>query len=233
MTERLIERGVPRGKAATTFNWADEEAIHSGGGYDLEPLQFRGRFNFVYGGNLGSVQGLETLIEAACLASRTAPEIQLTLIGGGLERDRLSVLIDELGSGVVKLHPVVSQSQISDVFAAADVLVAHLIDDPLFEITIPSKTQFYMAMGKPILMAVRGESAAIIEDCGAGLSVEPQNVEAVAQAMLHMAGLPRADLEVMGARARSAYEARFSFDSALSEIDGHLARVTGKAPASV
>ncbi len=228
MTERLIERGVPRCKAATTFNWADEEAVRYGGGFDVEYLEFQGRFNFVYGGNLGSVQGLETLVRAACLAQTTAPEIQLTLIGDGLERDALAALIAELGGEGVKLRSGVSQSQIGDVFAAADVLVAHLIDDPLFEVTIPSKTQFYMAMGKPILMGVRGESAAIIEESGAGLSVEPQNIEAVAQAMIHMAGLPRAELDAMGARARTAYERRFSFTVALSEIDGHLDAVRAK-----
>lgn len=232
MTERLIERGVPHSKAATTFNWADEEAVRNGGDHDLTYLEFQGHFNFVYGGNLGSVQGLETLVRAACLASRTVPEIQLTLIGDGLERDSLAALIAQLGAEVVKLRSGVSQSQIGGVFAAADVLVAHLLDDPLFEITIPSKTQFYMAMGKPVLMGVRGESAAIIEDSGAGLSVEPQNVEAVAQAMVHMAGLPRAELDAMGTRARMAYEARFSFASALSEIDGHLADVIAKASVS-
>jgi colanic acid biosynthesis glycosyl transferase WcaI len=45
---------------------------------------------------------------------------------------------------------------------AADALLVHLRKDPLFEITIPSKTQAYMAVGKPLLMAVDGDAANLV-----------------------------------------------------------------------
>lgn len=38
-------------------------------------------------------------------------------------------------------------------------LVVHVRDEPLFAVMIPSKTQAYLAAGRPIFMAVRGDVA--------------------------------------------------------------------------
>lgn len=224
MTERLIERGVSRTRAVTIFNWADEDAARARGGYDVSALAFEGRFNFVFGGNLGRAQDLETLVRAADLAGREVPEIQLTLVGEGMERDRLAALIAGMGSAHARLAPGVPRTQIGDIFEAADVLILHLLDDPLFAITIPSKTQFYMAMGKPILIGVSGEAAEVVTGCGAGFSAPPQDVSAMAAAMVRMARLPAAELAGMGRRAREAYEARFSYAAAMAATVACLER---------
>lgn len=216
MTERLIERGVSRDKAATIFNWADEYAARARGGFDVKALGFDGRFNIVFGGNMGRAQDLETVVRAAHLAAGEVPSIQLTLVGDGLERQRLAEVIAELGAANVQLVPAVPRTQIGDIFAAADVLILHLLDDPLFAITIPSKTQFYMAMGRPIIAGVRGEAAEMVTGSGAGLVVPPQDVAAMAAAMVRMARLPPAQIARMGRCARETYDARFSYAAAMS-----------------
>jgi len=215
MTARLIERGVSAERASTIINWADEGLARPSGTYPVETLGFEGRFNLVYGGNLGRVQGLETLIQAAERAGREVPQLQLTLIGEGVERDRLATLIEQAGARHVQLKPGVPQNQIGDVFAAADVLVLHLIDDPLFEITIPSKTQFYMAMGRPILIGVRGEAADMVTAANAGLAAPPGDVDAVAKAMVALARMSVPARAAMGARARAAYTDLYSCDRAI------------------
>lgn len=225
MTERLIERGTARDKAVTIFNWADEDAARARGEFDVGSLGFEGRFNFVFGGNLGRVQDLETVVRAAHLAASEVPAIKLTLIGDGVERQRLAEVIIELGAVNVQLVPAVPRTQIGDVFAAADVLVLHLLDDPLFAITVPSKTQFYMAMGRPILAGVRGEAAEMVTRCGAGLAVAPEDIVAMAAAMVRMARLAPADTARMGRCARQAYDADFSYASAMSATAGCLERV--------
>lgn len=232
MAKRLVERGVSEQKADVMFNWANESAARANGVYDLGSLNFNGRFNFVYGGNLGAVQGLDSLVRAAHSISETTPQIQLTLIGDGLERERLAALIEKLGAKNVRILPSVPQSQIGDILAAADVLVTHLKNDPLFEITIPSKTQFYMAMGKPVLVGVRGESARIVTAAGAGMAMEPDNEEAIAEAFRTMASMPRDKLDQMGAQARAAYDEQFSFASSMSRLVGHIGKVTSPLPAS-
>jgi glycosyltransferase involved in cell wall biosynthesis len=170
----------------------------------------------------GRVQALEVLIEAAQSLEASAPHIQLTLIGEGAERAGLEALVRERGVRNVQIVPGVPPSHIGDVLAAADVLVVHLKDDPLFEITIPSKTQFYLAMGKPILIGVSGEAARIVTEAGAGIVTPPENSAAMAEAMLHMAHLPQAELDAMGERGRATYQSRFAFKATMDRIAGHV-----------
>lgn len=103
--------------------------------------------------------------------------------------------------------------------------MVHLRDDPLFEITIPSKTQFYLAMGRTILIGVGNEAARIVTEAGAGVSTPPENSAATAEAMLHLANLPKAELEAMGARARAAYDSRFVFKTTMDHIAQRVDRV--------
>jgi glycosyltransferase involved in cell wall biosynthesis len=230
MKRQLIERGVPAEKIAVVYNWADEQAAAPSGRCDLAPYRFKNRFNFVFGGNLGRVQGLDTLVRAAHLAGQQLPELQLLLIGNGIEADPLRALVTDLKADNVRIAPAVPREMIGDVFSAADVLVLHLLDDPLFEITIPSKTQFYLAMGKPILVGVNGEASKTVTEVGAGLAVPPQDVEAMAKAMVQMAHMRAEERAEMGRRGRAAYFGRFSFASAIAATEAVLREVVNARP---
>jgi glycosyltransferase involved in cell wall biosynthesis len=224
MRETLMSRGMVAEKVVTIFNWADEDSARARGEYDVGALGFDGRFNIVFGGNLGRLQDLETLVHAADLAAREIPNIKLTLVGDGVERQRIADLIAALGTAHAQVVQAVPRTQIGDIFAAADVLIVHLLDDPLFALTIPSKAQFYMAMGRPILACLRGEAADLVTGCGAGLAVAPQDVRAVAAGMVQMARLPPEDRARMGGRARTAYEAKFSYAAAIAATSACLGR---------
>lgn len=231
MAALLVQRGVALERTDVFYNWADSTAAQANGVHDLASLNFEGRFNFVYAGNLGAVQALEVLIKAAHSLEETDPHIQLTLIGNGTHRARLEALVQELGAANVQILPGVPSTHIGDVLEAAQVQVVHLKNDPLFEITIPSKVQLCLAMGRPILIGVGGEAARIVTDAGAGIAVPPQNVGAMAKAMQKMASLPQAELDAMGTCGRSAYESRFAFRPTMDRLAAHLRRIM-KAPAT-
>lgn len=228
MTRRLLERGVSPSKAGTVFNWADEAAVRVRSPLTGKCPDSRPTFDFVYAGNFGTVQALEVLVEAALRAAREEPKVRLKLIGDGTERASLRALANRSG-GIVEVRDAVPITHIGDILAQADVLVAHLKDDPLFEITIPSKLQFYLAMGQPVLAAIKGEAARIVEHAGAGLAVQPGDASAIAEAMVTMARTSEAELAAMGGAARSAYEAHFSFAVSLDA----RARAVDRALASV
>jgi colanic acid biosynthesis glycosyl transferase WcaI len=227
---RLVERGVPAAKVDVVYNWADENTARPLGLCALSGYGLEGRFNIIYGGNLGVMQGLDTLIRAAHLAAGRLPNLQLLLIGDGADRARLVSVRDELGATNVRIAAGVPRNQIGDVFAAADVLALHLVNDPLFEITIPQKTQFYLAVGKPILCGVKGEAAAFLIASKAGLAVEPGDVQGMADAMLEFAKMAQSEREAMGARGRAAYATHFSFAKAIDATSKSLeAAVEAKA----
>lgn len=86
-------------------------------------------------------------------------DIQFVFVGGGTETERFEQrLITENISN--DLFILVSMAEVGGVLELSNLLLVHLKKDPLFEITVPSKTQFVMwFMGKPILMAVAGDAA--------------------------------------------------------------------------
>ena len=94
--------------------------------------------------------------------------------------------------------------------AAADALLIHLRNDPLFRITIPSKTQAYLAAGRPILIGVEGDARTLVERAQAGIGFEPGNAAALADAAVALARQPDAARHEMGARGRRFYDAYLS-----------------------
>jgi glycosyltransferase involved in cell wall biosynthesis len=229
MAAKIAERGASAGKIDVIFNWADEETACALDTCDLSSYRLEGKFNIVYGGNLGRLQGLETLVRAAQLAAKCVPNLHLLLLGNGTETVALKALVEQLGANNIMIRPGVPRDQVGDIFAAADVLALHLLNDPLFEITIPQKTQFYLAMGKPVLIGVKGEAAQFVTRAAAGVAVEPGDVAAMAKAMVRLAQLPRAELAAMGARGREAYLRQFSFAAAIDATENTLLRATGES----
>ncbi|WP_374945154.1 glycosyltransferase family 4 protein [Sphingomonas sp.] len=217
MGAKLAERGAGTAKVRTIYNWADERAILSQGKLDLAPFGFDGRFTFLYGGNFGPHQALTTVVDAAVKAAAQEPAIQVLLVGGGLDEPRIAARIAEHATQAVRIVPGVPQVQVADVFAAADVLLVHLADLNFFEFTVPSKTQFYLASGKPILGGLVGEAAALIERAGAGRTVPPENPDALAAAMVALARADPAELRAMGERGARFYRERLSFARAMDD----------------
>jgi glycosyltransferase involved in cell wall biosynthesis len=57
----------------------------------------------------------------------------------------------------------------------------------LFLTVIPSKIFESMAMKKPIILGVEGESKGIIDDAGAGITIEPESASELAAAITRLA----------------------------------------------
>jgi lipopolysaccharide/colanic/teichoic acid biosynthesis glycosyltransferase len=206
----LLEKGVPESKIEVIYNWPNETQARSRGDGDLARFALAGRFNVIFAGNIGPAQGLETVLLAAKSLESVVPRVQFILVGDGIEADRLRARAAELAATSVRIMPRVAPSEIGNLLAAADVLLVHLKDEPLFRITIPAKTQFYLAMGKPILMGVKGDAGELIERSGAGMVVEPEDASALAAGVLQLANMPDRDLVAMGARGRAFYEKELS-----------------------
>jgi colanic acid biosynthesis glycosyl transferase WcaI len=222
----LIERGVPAARIEVVYNWTEEAVFRP-----LPPdpalaadLGLADRFNVVYAGNLGGFQALECVIRAACRL-RDDPRIQIVLVGTGPHEERLQGLARELGATNVRFigsRPFWEMPQLNSL---ADVLLVHLRDLPFFAATIPSKTQVALASGRPVLMAVRGDAAALVERAGAGLSCAPENDEAIASAIRQLAAMPPAEREAMGQRGRQYYLEHLSLDVGAGRMEELFARL--------
>lgn len=178
----LIERHVPENKISIIYNWSDEASLKQPTG--LLPANFpsKNKFRILFAGNMGKAQALDSVLEAAEIIAQESPDICFVFVGGGVEVERLKVSATEKSLSNVSFLPPVPMSEIGSLLHEADTLLVHLRKDPLFEITIPSKTQAYMAVGKPILMAVDGDAATLIKNANCGLVAESENAAAIALA---------------------------------------------------
>ena len=230
--KRLIERGVPENKIAIVYNWSrdlglahrepDESVLQS-----LQALHRN--FIIMFAGNMGMAQGLEAVIDAARLLLYEQPEIRFVFIGPGVKVDELKRYALERGAYNVVFLPPQSPLQMPRVFSFADVLLVHLRDDPLFEITIPSKTQDYLRAGKPILMAVRGDAADLVRQSKAGLICEPENPRSLADAARALFNMSEAERRDMGERGRQFYQSELSMESGIRRMIGLLEQAASKS----
>jgi len=201
----LVQRGVSDRKIEVIYNWADESALISQVGSLPEDFPGPDRFRVMFAGNIGRAQALDTLLDAAAILQGTSSRASFVMLGGGLEVSRLKARANQMKLGNVVFLPPVAMSEVGRLLAAADVLLVHLRKDPLFEITIPSKTQAYMAVGKPLLMAVEGDAAALVSQARCGLVTESENPQALADAVETFAAMPAHDLRAMGDNASLFY----------------------------
>jgi glycosyltransferase involved in cell wall biosynthesis len=118
-------------------------------------------------------------------------------------------------------------------FSEADALLVHLRRDRLFEITIPSKTQAYLAVGKPILMGVRGDAANLIEEAGAGIPFEPESPESLAAAVGELIALSAEERAKMGEAGAEYYDNYLSFEVGMGKIEKELQKAVQEYRAQI
>lgn len=207
MRAALIQRSVPAGKIAVVRNWADIGAARPG------PNRAHERFRtIVYAGNLGRAQGLETLIEAAAQIQKVRSDIRIKVYGEGVESGALAEAAEAAGLHILTFEGRVPKSEIVGILAGADALLIHVTDDPLFAITIPSKVQFYLAVGRPIVAGISGDAADLLERSGGALVGQPGNSRELAANICRIADAEGSELDAMGRRARSFYDRHLGFD---------------------
>jgi len=201
----LIERGVPADKIEVIYNWCAEDSLTAQQG--VVPAEFfgKGKFRILFAGNMGKAQALDAVLGAAKLLQQLAPDLHFVFLGGGVEVKRLQKLAADKSILNVTFLPPVPMTEVGNYLNAADALLVHLKKDPLFTITIPSKTQAYMAVGKPILMAVDGDAADLVRDSGCGQIAESENPQAIADAALSLVQASSDERNVMAINSRRFY----------------------------
>jgi glycosyltransferase involved in cell wall biosynthesis len=99
------------------------------------------------------------------------------------------------------------------IFAQADALLVSLCKGPAMSLTIPSKIQAYLAAGRPILAAMDGEGARVVEEAGAGMASAAEDAAALAAAARQLQSLNAEARQAMGVAGRRYYEEHFAPDT--------------------
>lgn len=187
----------------------------------------RSGFSIVFAGNLGTAQSLETIIGAATILQQKAVPIRFFLIGSGSLSDWLSEEIRRRELRNVELPGRFSTEAMPNLYAAAEVLLVALRDEPIFTFTIPSKIQSYLAAGKPIIASLNGEGARVVIEAKAGLACPASDAQLLAQAVLDLYRLSPDTRREMGENGRNYASNYFALDRLTMELIVQFTELAG------
>jgi glycosyltransferase involved in cell wall biosynthesis len=201
-TEDIRARGIRAARVHTVRNGVDTERFIPSTEQDeawRSALGDADKALVLYIGAHGISQGLPSVVEAAALL--VDEPVHFALVGEGADKSRVLERIEELGLSNVTTHPGVGRDEVQAVLSAADVCLVPLRDVPLFSTFIPSKIFELLAVGKPIVASLEGESAQILSDAGQ-IVVPPEGPEALAEALRALCSDPdrRAAMSTAGRR---------------------------------
>ena len=218
MAGRLIEAGVETEKIEVIENWIDTDRV--------VPLPrdnafarrhgLVDKFVVMHSGNVGLIQGLEVMIEAAALL-RQRPSFQFVIIGDGAKKAQLMARAAELKLENILFLPYQDKKDLKYSLSSADL---HLIslEPSMTGILLPSKLYGILAVGRPIVAALDqdNEIAALIKKYELGAVGPPQDAAALARNISQLARRKKFRREA-GVRARALVEEKYSRQKAISK----------------
>lgn len=176
-------------------HWNKLHIVHCGielERYAGERSDAGGKLLFV--GRLAAVKGIPVLLEALATAREARPDLTLTLIGDGPERDEIEAATQSLGLGdTVTFAGYRNQAEVAEALAASDALVL-----PSFAEGVPVVLMEAMASARPVVATQVGGVGELVEDGVSGRLVPPGNATELSKAILDVL----ADAADMGAEGR-------------------------------
>lgn len=196
----LLGRGVAPEKVHYVPNGADPD--------DFSPRasreELRERYGFtkftaVYAGAHGPANGLDIALDTALTFDPGA--LDVVLVGGGVEKDRLIARAQREGISNVRFLDPVPKSEIADLLHAADIGLHILADVELFRTAVsPNKLFDYLAAGLPVVTNCPGSVGDLVIDSGGGWVTEPS---ALGAGIRHVLNTDGAELRSHGMSGRA------------------------------
>ena len=187
----------------------------------LEPKKWDGTCHLVFAGNIGAAQSLDTILDAA---ERLKDEpVRFSIVGSGSELSRLKETAVQKQLTNLTFYGRRPLEEMPAFYREADAMLVTLHADPVLSITLPGKVQSYMAVGKPIIGAVDGETADVIEDAGCGFCSAAEDGAALAENIRMFLQYP--EKETLGKNARAYYEAHFRREKFMDELEKCLEEI--------
>ncbi len=174
--------GISPDRITTIPNGIDDEFIERAA---QAPPPAASQFVVTYIGTLGMAHHLETLLDAASLL-RHEHDIRIQIVGEGARRHALEEHARALGLANVVFAGERPREEVPRWIAGSHACAVLLRKTDVFLTVVPSKMLEIMAAARPIILGVGGEARALLERAGAGIAIEPENAEELAQTILDL-----------------------------------------------
>lgn len=153
MKEFISEKGVDAEKIEVIYNWGYSDEIVD---ISWKDNQFVKKYNLdsnkfyaVYAGNIGKMQNVEIVVEAARLL-QDKKDIHFLIIGDGARKEQIENLVEEYKLENVTILPFQPSELAVHIYSAAGVNIIPLVEGGI-KTALPSKTGVVLSCGKPAL----------------------------------------------------------------------------------
>jgi len=183
----------------------------------------------VYAGTMGLINGVAYFVKLAKRVSEFDPEIRFLVVGKGKEERKVKETAESLGvlNKNFFMIPQIPKREMPYVLNAADVTTSFVIN--LKELWPNSANKFFdsLAAGKPIAINHEGWQADIIRRTGAGLVLDPIDIDKSAKMLVQ--SIRNTDwLKNAGMAARKLAQEEFSRDMLASKLEDVLKKVVDR-----
>lgn len=155
MKDLLVEDGVPSSKIEVVYNWSYRDEPYDVSKLDCSVARSmfpKDKFNVVYAGNVGVMQNVEIVMDAAALMKGDGG-VMFHIIGDGAYKEKLQRIAKEQQLKNVKFWDMLPSDLAPSIYATADVNVIPLVKN-IYKTALPSKTATCFACGKPIIFCI-------------------------------------------------------------------------------
>lgn len=184
--------------------------------------QYRDKFKVIYTGAHGVPNGLDVIVEAARLIQEKSENIHFILIGEGTEKSRLKEKTQSLELTNITFCEPIPKQAIPSALLAADCLVYSIPAFNIYRYGVSLNKSFdYLASAKPVVMAGNPQNN-IVEEANAGIAVEPENPEALAEAIVKIYELPEEKRIELGKNGRRYVEQFYNIKNLATNLESLL-----------
>ena len=180
--------------------------------------------NYVFAGNIGDMQSVETIVQAAN-ELRKRREIVFHLVGDGSKLEYCRQIAKDYKLENVKFYGRRPLSEMPYYYSMAKAMLVTLRDNKSLSYTLPGKIQSYMAAGKPIIGAINGEARKVIEEAKCGLCCTAEDYKGLARLIEEFE--ERDDAKQMADNALGYYQSNYSKESFVSSLETALKNLEG------
>ena len=122
----------------------------------------------------------------------------------------------------ITFHGKQKREDMAKFYKASDFLIVSLIDKPIFSVTVPAKTQTYIAAKKPILAIINGDVADIVNNNHLGVCVDPSNEVLIKEAFEKCIDMSENEKFKFSINNTKLLETTFNKDSIINNLTSQL-----------
>lgn len=181
-------------------------------------FEYDHKVNFVFAGNVGTLQLVEEVIKAVELV-KDKLDVCLSVIGMGARVASVKrLIVSHHLEDNVHFYGVRSRESTAGFYVNATAIVISLTGEGWVGKTIPGKLNGALYYGRPILACLQGDGRRVLEEAGGSCFAPSESAEGIAQAMLEVGSKSADELAKMGDNNRRYFREHFDTNLVVSEI---------------